>query len=164
MGAKLPTENLAPDAVRWFGAVLREIPGPTDGWAEIVSSAWWPLLILLLAFWFRRHLQSILATLAERMRTDNVRFGIFELTSNADVIVLDPADAGESTDVFDPADIHRIERMFEFISATDDGLERLQDWLNQSGAETLDVVELLELPIYAPLRERAFAEVEGLSE
>lgn len=98
------------------------------------------------------------------MRTDNVKIGIFELTANADVFVLDPSGADESTAEFDPSDIHRIERMFEFVSATEDGLERLQDWLNQSGAETLDVVELLELPIYAGLRERAFAEVEGLSE
>lgn len=87
-----------------------------------------------------------------------------ELTANADVFVLDPDDADESTADFDPDDIHRIERMFEFISANDDGLERIQLWLLRNVTEDIDVVELLELPIYAGLRRRAFNEVEGLSE
>ena len=152
----------APWLARWMGALLREIPAPNDSWAEIVGHLVWPLLALFLVFRFRRFLSIFLLTMANRMCTDHVKFGWFEIRPNDQVIVLDPKDAAESTLQFDPLDIQRMERLFEFID-DDENFERLVKWVETNLGPNVDLEDFLTLPKYANDRARAFEQVEGLA-
>lgn len=153
----------APWLARWIGAFLREIPAPNDSWAEIVGHLAWPLLALFLVYRFRGFLSKFLLTIADRIRTDHVKFGWFEIRPNDQVLVLDAEDASESTSEFDPSDIQRIERMFEFM-ADEDNFWRLMKWVETNVNSNLDIDDFLTLPIYDKDRERAFEQVEGLAE
>lgn len=76
--------------------------------------------------------------------------------------MLDPDESSESTLEFDPLDIERIERIFEFI-ADAANYDRLVQWLNKTYGNTLDIEDFLTLPEYASEREKAFTQVEGLA-
>ncbi len=153
----------APWLARWIGAFLREIPAPNDSWAEIIGHIAWPTLALFLIFRFRRFLSTLLLAIADRIRTDHVKIGWFEIRPNDQVIVLDAEEAAESTLELDPSDIQRIERMFEFLD-DGDNFWRLVKWIETDVSQTVDIEDFLTLPIYASDRARAFEQVEGLAE
>lgn len=151
----------APWVVQWLGEVLRTIPGPDEAWASIIGSLVWPALVLFIILRFRVFLRSFLTILLDRLPHDHLKIGMFELRPNDQVLVLDREDAGGSTEPFEPADVNRIERIFEFI-ADDEGLDRLVEWLVATNFEHIDIVDFVTLPQYAAERERAWNEIEGL--
>lgn len=126
------------------------------------SSAIWPGHFSS-CFWYtaRSFLGSFLWTLADRIKTDHVKLGWFEIRPNDEVLVLDPQNVGESTNEFDPADIQRIERMFEFIE-TEANFARLNEWGGTEIGIDVDIEDFLTLPVYASERAQAFERVEGL--
>ena len=142
------------EAARWIGEVMRAIPGPTDEWARVIGSLAWPGVALYLVTRYRGFLRHFLETIATRLRTDHVKIGMFEMTPNSDLIALDPAFVNQSTEHYEPADIERIERLWEFISEPD-GYDKLVTWMNEELDETLDMVEFLTEPRYATQRESA---------
>ena len=101
--------------------------------------------------------------LADRLKDDHVKTPWFEIKRNDQVIKLDPEDPSGSTFDYDSFDINRIERLFEFVSS-DKGFDRILDWTLQNLGEEVDIEDFLTLPQYASARERAFADVEGLTQ
>lgn len=148
---------------QWIADILLTIPGPTQAWADIIGHLAWPVVVTFLVVRFRRYLRSYLSTLADRLQTDHVKIGAFELTPNSPVWVLDPDEADESTYRFESDDVQRIESIFEFIR-TDNGYREVEKWLNENAGRALDIDDFITLPVYASLRMRAFKEIEGLSE
>lgn len=143
----------APAAVRWIAEVLRTLPGPTDAWAEIIGHLAWPIVVIFLVFRFRRYLRIVLNTIADRIETDHVKLGWFELTPNSEVIVLDGAEADEDS-AYTAQDLENIERLFEFIGESD-GLDNLAAWIAANVNEMPSVVEMLTKPSYSEAREQA---------
>lgn len=133
---------------------MRAIPGPTDEWADLVGNVAWPGVVVFLVTRYRTFLRKFLDTIATRIRTDHVRIGMFEMTPNSEVIALDPETVGDSTDHYEPADIERIERLFEFI-AQPDGFRKMTTWMNEQVSETLEIADFLTAPEYATQRETA---------
>lgn len=152
----------APWVIRWLAEILFTLPAPTNSWAAIIGSLAWPAVVLFLVIRFRRFISRFLWVIADRLERDHVKFGWFEIRANDQVTVLDPDESSESTLEFDPLDIERIERIFEFI-ADAANYDRLVQWLNKTYGNTLDIEDFLTLPEYASERERAFEEVEGLA-
>lgn len=143
-----------PDFVIWLGAVLREIPAPTQSWADIIGHIAWPGVVLFLIIRFRIYLRTFLQTIADRLVTDDVKIGPFELTANSEVLVLD-ADEIDPGGEFTGDDVTHIEALFEFIA--DKGNEtRIFQWLNENGLHTLDIVDFLTEAIYAEPRAKAY--------
>ncbi|MBY0519935.1 MAG: hypothetical protein K2P79_05865, partial [Sphingomonas sp.] len=141
-----------------IAAVLRTIPAPTETWASIIGHLAWPAVTLFLIVRFRAYLRLILDTLVSRLPHDNLKFGPFEMTANSEIYVLDPDEADESTYRYETEDIQRIERLFEFISKTEN-YDKLRSWLNQNVDRKLDVGDFLTLPTYANERQRAVTEL-----
>jgi hypothetical protein len=149
------------DTAVWIGKVLRAIPAPTETWATIISSLVWPAVLIFLVTRYRKFLRIFLDTIASRLQTDHVKLGPFEFTPKSDVIALDPDDVDESTEHYDPQDIQRIERLFEFI-ADPAGYDRLITWMNEHLGKALDIGDFLTYPEYANQREEAYrAVLEG---
>lgn len=140
------------------GKILRAIPAPTETWASIISSLAWPVLLIFLVTRYRTYLRSFLDTIAARLQTDHVKLGPFEFTPKSDVIALDPANVDESTEHYDPQDIERIERLFEFI-ADASGFGRLRAWVDEHLREDLEIGDFLTSPEYATQREEAYRAV-----
>jgi hypothetical protein len=136
---------------RWFMA----LPSPTEEWAHIVSALAWPLVLAFFLVRYRGYLRRFLDTVAERLKTDKVKLGPFELTPNSEVIALDPEDAAESTETYAPEDIERIERLFEFITEPGE-FRKLADWVAQNVDPKLDIGSFLTEPPYATQREQAY--------
>lgn len=151
----------APWVIQWFGELLRAIPAPNEAWASIIGSVVWPALVLFIILRFRAFLRTFLTILLDRLPHDHLKIGMFELRPNDQVLVLDREGADGSTEPLEPADVNRIERIFEFI-ADDEGLDRLVDWLVATNFEHIDIVDFVTLPQYATERERACNEIEGL--
>lgn len=143
------------EAATWTGKVLWAIPAPTDTWAAIIGSLAWPGVLLFLVIRYRRYLRSFLDTIATRLQTDHVKLGPFEFTPKSEVIALDPEDVDESTEHYDPADIERIERLFEFISDAS-GFGKLRAWVNENVEDALNIGNFLTDPDYATHREEAY--------
>jgi hypothetical protein len=152
----------APWPIRWFANILWTLPAPTETWADIVGHLAWPALVLFLVIRYRIFLRRLSLILVDRLETDHIKFGWFEIRPNDQVIVLDPEDAADSSLQFEPVDIQRIERIFEFIN-TEENFDVLREWMNKTLGPALDIEEFTTLPAYARERERAFAEVEGLA-
>jgi len=143
------------EGATWTGKVLWAIPAPTDTWASIIDSLAWPSVLLFLVIRYRRYLRSFLDTIAARLQTDHVKLGPFEFTPKSDVIALDPDDVDESTEHYDPADIERIEALFEFISDAS-GFGKLRTWVNENVEDALNIGNFLTDPEYATQREEAY--------
>ncbi len=111
---------------------------------------------------YRRFLRLYLMILADRLQTDHVKVGPFEIRGHDAVISLDPKRAWVSTRDYDSEDINRIERMFEFI-ADDRGFKLLHVWVAREIGTDVDFDDFLTAPQYATQRLRAFDEVEGLA-
>jgi len=149
------------DTAVWIGKVLRAIPAPAETWASIIDSLVWPAVLLFLVIRYRVYLRSFLDTISARLQTDHVKLGPFEFTPKSDVIALDPADVDESTEHYDPQDIERIERLFEFISDAS-GFGKLSAWVNEHVDDAMEIGDFLTAPEYAIQREEAYrAVVEG---
>lgn len=155
------SEIEAPFVVQWIAEALWTIPSPNEAWANIIGDVVWPALALFVILRFRVFIRRFLNILADRLPHDHVKIGMFELRPNDQVLVLDSDAASDSTEAFDPADVHRIERIFEF-TADDEGFFRLVEWLETSNLSQIDVVDFVTLPQYAEERERAWSEVKGL--
>lgn len=155
------SEPNAPYIVQWVAKTLWTIPAPTKSWADIVGHLVWPCLTLFLVLRFRISIRRMLNILIERLKTDHVKTPLFELTPNSQVIVLDPEDVAESTDHYDSDDVQRIEAIFSFIG-TDDGWEKISNWVNENYGQALDIEDFVTNPDHAKERERAFREIEGL--
>lgn len=152
----------APWLIRWLAAILLTLPGPTTAWAALIGHIAWPGVTVFLVTRYRNFLRGYLLILADRLQTDDVKLGPFEMRARDPVISLDPRQPDASTEEYDSEDVNRIERMFEFI-ANDSGLERLQDWMaNAVGTETI-FDDFLTAPEYATQRKQAFEQVEGLA-
>jgi hypothetical protein len=149
--------------VRWIAAVLRALPGPTEAWADIVGHLAWPLVLVFLVLRFRRFLKLVLTTVADRVQTDHLKLGWFEIRHDDQIIVLDPQSVRESTLSIDEKDVGRIERLFEFIDDARN-FDTLALWVARNVEEAADIEDFLTQPIHANSRERAFSEVEGLAE
>lgn len=143
----------APASVQWISDVLRTLPGPTDAWAEIVGHLAWPTVVVFLVFRFRRYLRIVLNTIADRLVTDHVKLGPFELTPNSEVIVLDGTEP-DADSPYSGDDLDNIERLFEFIGAKD-GLDKLDGWIAANLNDRPSVVEMLTTPSYSEARVQA---------
>lgn len=151
----------------WVVAILHAIshwllalPAPTDSWAQIVRAVAWPLVLFYFLSRYRGHVRRVLDTMAERLKKDKVKLGPFELTSDSQVITLDPEDVNESTETFTAQDVERIERFFEFITEQAN-FGRLADWVSQNVDPNLDIGSFLTEPPYANQREQAFQALIG---
>lgn len=153
----------APWIVSWIAKVLTSLPSPTESWAAIIDSLAWPVVTMIIIFRFRRFIRHYLWVIADRLERDHVKLGWFEIRANDQVTVLDPSESGESTLEFSPDDIARIEAMFEFIGDAGN-FTKLEAWVNQTFAGSLDIESFLTMPGYASERKQAFSEVEGLAE
>jgi len=143
-----------PELILLIGAVLREIPAPTQSWADIIGHISWPIMVLFLILRFRAFLRTFLQTLADRLVTDDVKIGPFELTANSEVLVLDANELDPSSE-FTGDDVTHIEALFEFMG--EKGNEaRISQWLNENGLQTLDIVDFLTEAIYADRRAEAY--------
>lgn len=91
-----------------------------------------------------------------------MKIGWFELRPNDQILALDPNASDQSTVHLEPADVQRVERIFEFIGS-DAGYWRLIQWVNEKVDAELDIEDFIMMPEYANERERAFAEIEGLA-
>lgn len=149
----------APFVIRWFAAILREIPGPTEQWATIIGSLAWPLVLVLLTIRFRHFIGRFLNTVLDRLGTDRVKFGPFELTPNSQVYSLDPAQADPTAGV-EPDDVENMETLFEFISDSA-GEARLLAWMHQVLGTGVNLVDFLTEATYAAERANAVADLEG---
>ena len=143
--------------------MLWTIPGPTEAWASIIGHVAWPSVTLFLILRYKTFLRRYLTTIADRLETDHVKFGWFEVRAQDQVIVLDPAKADKSSTSYDSDDVNRIERMFEFI-ADNGGFEALRQWAATAVGTGVDFDDFLTGPEYATQRAKAFAEVKGLVE
>jgi hypothetical protein len=141
--------------------ILESIPGPTDNWTAIVGHLAWPLLVLFVILRFSRELSQLIEVLADRVRNDTIRWGSAEITKNTNVVTLDPAAAGNSTDEYEPDDIDTVEKLFELM-ATEDGYIMLSKWVGDHMGSALAIDNFLTLPKYAS--ERAAARVALLEE
>lgn len=141
--------------------MLRTIPAPNEAWASIIGSVVWPALALFIILRFRAFIRRFLTILLDRLPHDHLKIGIFELRPNDQVLVLDRDGVAESTEPLKPADVNRIERIFEFI-ADADGFDRLVEWLATADLAHIGIVDFVTLPQYEVLRERAWNEIEGL--
>lgn len=159
----MPQQIEAPWTVRWIAAVLRALPAPTEAWASIIGSLAWPLVLLVLIYRFRRFIRHYLWIIADRLEKDHVKFGWLELKPNDQVTLLDPSRSGESTLEFDPADVERIERIFEFIDDAGN-FAKLKVWIRNTYGRAVDIEEFLTNPSYATHRLEAFRQLEGLAE
>jgi hypothetical protein len=148
-------------AVASVSDMLRKIPAPTTEWAAIVGHIAWPSVAVFITLRFRIFIRKFLNTLLERIKTDHVKIGLFELTPNSPVMVLDPVDVSESTDHYDSDDIQRIEAIFSFID-TESGWEKISEWVNQNFDPTLDIEDFITHPDHAKERAQAFDDIEGL--
>lgn len=148
-----------PDSVQWVSAVLLAIPAPTEHWASIIGSLAWPGVVVFLVFRFRKYLKSYLETIAERLRRDHVKIGPFELTPNSDVIPLDPEEADTSTEHYEPEDIERIEKIFEFIAETAN-MRKLEEWVESEVGSSVEIADFVTFPEYAKQREQAVGELK----
>lgn len=151
----------APWLIRWISTILWTLPAPTEHWAAIVTSLVWPGVLLFLVLRFRLFIRQILTTLVARIKTDHIKVGPFELTPGSAIVALDPEATDESTEHYEPADVHRIEAMFEFMS-NEEGEVKVLDWLSDNLGGGVDVDDFLTLPAHANDRARACAEIEGL--
>ena len=145
-------------AAKWFGDVLRAIPGPTDAWASIIGDLAWPVVVAFLVIRYRRYLRLVLDTILARLETDHVKLGPFELTPNYEVLRLDPDEVGESTSDYSSEDIVRIEKLCEFI-ADEANLHKLALWVNDRIDPALIVSDFLTLPEHAIGRAQAYDEL-----
>lgn len=151
----------APWIVQWIAEVLRTIPSPNDAWASIIGSLAWPTLALFVLLRFRFFIRHYLKILADRLETDHVKLGIFELRPNDQILVLEKNSATASTEQLEAADVDRIERIFEFI-ADAPGLSYLEEWLKKAELAHIEIEDFLTLARYAKEREMAWNEFEGL--
>lgn len=149
----------APYVVRWVACILWAIPAPTAAWASIIGSLAWPITIAVLIFRFRRYIRIFLNTVADRLVTDHVKIGPFELTPNSQVIRLDGDDTPDDSE-YAPDDLHRMEQLFEFI-ADPSGDDRLRSWVGQRFNSELELVEFLMDPAYADDRAQAVRDLIG---
>ncbi|PDH65698.1 MAG: hypothetical protein CNE89_11040 [Sphingomonadaceae bacterium MED-G03] len=148
-------------ATKYVAKILWTLPAPTETWADIVGHIAWPIVVVFLVLRFRIFIRSILSTLLDRLKTDDVKVGVFEITKGSTVINLDPQSTEESTFSLEPEDVQRIESIFEFM-ATDEGAYQVIDWVNNRFGEEFDIEDFLTLPDYANDREEAFNEIGGL--
>lgn len=148
-----------PEIVTWIADVLWALPAPTESWANIIGSLAWPCTTLFVVVRFRRYIRNFLNTLSERLVTDHVKLGPFELTPNSEVIRLDgkddDLDSGYSVD-----DQANIELLFEFISEPANDA-KLQLWLNEKLGRELSLVDFLTEEPYAEARDRAVSDLMG---
>lgn len=151
----------APWLVQWVAEVLRTIPSANEAWASIIGSLAWPTFALFVLLRFRFFIRHYLEVLADRLETDHVKLGIFELRPNDQILVLEKNSATASTEQLEAADVDRIERIFEFIADTA-GLAYIEEWLKRSNLAHIEIVDFLTLSKYAQEREKAWNAIEGL--
>lgn len=148
-----------PSVIKWVADVLWALPAPTESWANIIGSLAWPGTTLFVVIRFRRYIRNFLNTLSERLVTDHVKIGLFELTPNSEVIRLDQkADDEESGHTI--ADQANMELLFEFISEPANDAT-LQVWLNENFGPALSLVDFLTEEPYAGARARAVSDLMG---
>lgn len=114
---------------------------------------------MVLTIRFRHFIGRFLNTVADRLGTDRVKFGPFELTPNSQVYSLDPAQADPARGV-EPDDVVNMETLFEFISDSA-GEARLLAWMRQALGTSVNLVDFLTEATYAVERANAVADLKG---
>ena len=143
----------APDWIQWVGAVLREIPGPTEGWADIIGHVAWPITIAWLVVRFRHSLRRLIEILIIRFKNDDIGIAnVLSVTRNSTLV---PLDSDGEDGVTDAA---ITERLLEYISDSAN-VPHVNEWLNQQGRQALNIREFITLPEYADLRMRAYQDL-----
>lgn len=145
----------APAWIKWIGAVLREVPGPTEAWADIIGHLAWPLTIAWIVVRFRHSLRRLLEILIIRFKSDDLGIAnVLSVTRNSTLVPLDSGENGGS-------DAFVTERLLEFMGEAEN-FESVQRWLVEEGRQNLDIVEFITQSEFADLRQRAFtALLEG---